>query len=244
MNHQPLMNNRNKLLPLQSCVRPGAILSSIAHAIYVGRVPLLSHEQSWDGCNYSVQDSAGSRGTISFNDDKFVAVFFDASSDRNPFRGNQKIDAERYLVGLPQELRLLAQDEAMQYVLEEVNENAIPIITTAFWGDGKDAYIQAGEEWADVYAHGAWLVRNQLLKTAEALDAWKSDLELTPTELALVSELFKLKTDHPNETIVLTKEQISALRLSAATEEGWFASQESFAELNITIPKFEIESTE
>ncbi len=40
----------------------GCILRSIADAIFVAHAPDFSHESSWDGFNYSVQDSQGGRG--------------------------------------------------------------------------------------------------------------------------------------------------------------------------------------
>src|SRR5207248_1258528 len=123
--------------PQQRLIWPGAILGSIAHAIFVSHCPDLSCEQSWDGSNYNVQDSAGSRGTIAFSGEKFVGVFFYERSDRNPFHSKSEYELDRFFTGLPHDLRSLAQDEALQYVLQESNGAAIPIITSAFWADGK-----------------------------------------------------------------------------------------------------------
>ena len=40
----------------------GCVLNSIAHAINVAHCPDFSHESSWDGFNYSMQDSQGGQG--------------------------------------------------------------------------------------------------------------------------------------------------------------------------------------
>lgn len=44
----------------------GCVLNSIAHAINVAHCPDFSHESSWDGFNYSMQDSQGDKGQLRF----------------------------------------------------------------------------------------------------------------------------------------------------------------------------------
>ena len=60
----------------------GCILASIAHAIMVAHYPDISHEQSWDGFNYSVQDSSGTRGTITFHPNFLVGAFRNENSEK------------------------------------------------------------------------------------------------------------------------------------------------------------------
>ena len=131
--------------PEQRLIWPGAILGSIAHAIFVCRYPDLAHEQSWDGANYNVQDSAGSRGTIAFSESSFVAVFFYEGSNRNPFRSKSSYTLERFFAGLPEDLKAVANEEALQYVLQEFGGSTVPIITSAFWGDGKGDQVAASD---------------------------------------------------------------------------------------------------
>lgn len=138
----------------------GAILGTIAHAIRVTSNPDFSHEQSWDGSNYSVQDSMGSRGTISFAKERIVGVFFDKDSPRNPFRSGQAYDLDSLLAGMPTEHLSIANNEALQYVLQEYGGTAMPIITAAFWSAGD--YLTAAEPWSQVFVHGAHLIRIQL----------------------------------------------------------------------------------
>jgi hypothetical protein len=42
----------------------------------------VSNEHSWDGMNYSVQDSAGTRGTITFRQDCYIETFRFNNSER------------------------------------------------------------------------------------------------------------------------------------------------------------------
>ncbi|SFH40308.1 hypothetical protein SAMN04487776_1133 [Priestia megaterium] len=66
----------------KSQIWQGCMLSSIAHAISVAQYPEFANEQSWDGDNYSMQDSQGGRGTITFNQHYCVAAFRDDNSSR------------------------------------------------------------------------------------------------------------------------------------------------------------------
>jgi hypothetical protein len=73
----------------------GCILASIAHAIMVAHYPELSNEQSWDGFNYNVQDSSGTRATITFHPNCLVAAF------RNEYSERDYIDALDYFNDVP-----------------------------------------------------------------------------------------------------------------------------------------------
>ena len=44
----------------------GSLIASITHAIMTNVYPDLSYEQSWESNHYSIQNSQGLRGTISF----------------------------------------------------------------------------------------------------------------------------------------------------------------------------------
>lgn len=50
-------------------------MAYIIHAIMNSKYLELSNEHSWDNMNYSVQDSMGTRATITFLDNKVVAAF-------------------------------------------------------------------------------------------------------------------------------------------------------------------------
>lgn len=45
-----------------------SLTASVYYAVMTNVYPLLSYEQSWDGRNFSFQNSAGARGTITFTD--------------------------------------------------------------------------------------------------------------------------------------------------------------------------------
>jgi hypothetical protein len=231
-----IMSIRADGFPEQRLIWPGAILGSIAHAIFVCRYPMLSNEQSWDEANYSVQDSAGSRGTIAFAGTKFVGVFFSEESDRNPFHSESHYDLNRFLTGLPRDLQPLAYDEAIQYVMQEFNNAARPVITSAFWGDGIGERIAAAESWAQVFDHGASLIQNQLLNADLALVKWAADYELGTSEVVLAKSLFKQKMASPNKLISPTDSDRLIWDEITQGQEGIEASRVSFAEIGIIMP--------
>src|SRR5215469_7598692 len=119
-------------MPLKTRVWPGAILASIAHAIFVARAPIMSHTQSWDRRNYNVQNGEGSRGTIAFakNNEEFVGVFYLEQSKRNPlhFSSPEKFDPMQFLRGLPAALEPVAR-QALRYVVQNVRGTKMPVIT-------------------------------------------------------------------------------------------------------------------
>jgi hypothetical protein len=83
-------------------------------------------KQSWDGFNYNVQDSSGTRGTITFHSNYFVAAFCNDHSERL----SNYINALDYFRDAPYEVKQLAANETLQYLQDDVNGNDVPLITT------------------------------------------------------------------------------------------------------------------
>ena len=61
-----MSHNINKIQFKIQDLYKGCMLAAIAHAIMTAYYPEGANEHSWDEMNYSVQDSAGTRGTITF----------------------------------------------------------------------------------------------------------------------------------------------------------------------------------
>ncbi len=199
------MTTDSALFPRQEQLRDGAVLATIAYAIWLAHDPTLVNELSWDGPNYSRQDTAGTRGTVTFGDGVLVGVFRDEHSPRSPLGTDQPYNLNLYLRGMPPELRDMADEEALQYVLEDHQGVTGPIITAAFWSD--DATLTAAEPWPDVMKHGAHLVRRELLNSDTALEAWREDLDLTGDEMNLARSLFRRKMEEHKEKITLTEHE-------------------------------------
>ncbi|QDT31912.1 hypothetical protein [Thalassoglobus polymorphus] len=229
------MNMERTNFPHCSLVYPGVMLGTVAHAVAVARYPSLSHEQSWDGGNYCIQDSDGSRGTISFDRSTFVAAFFSEESERNPFVRGSQCHVEDYLAGLSGEIKSLAYNEAFQYLLQDWDGGSQPIVTSVFWGDSKSDYIQASENWDSVYRNGAYLIEKQLSPFDKALYLWADYFQFSRKELVLVQSIYQQKMKVGDSDLHLSHSEVNALRAMAINEDSLNECEESFSEINISL---------
>ncbi|MBL7684958.1 MAG: hypothetical protein JNK65_02855 [Deltaproteobacteria bacterium] len=221
-----MTHNLQNEFPNINSLWENALQASIIHAIMIAQYPDLSHEQSWEGSNYSVQDSAGSRGTICFdtkNPRRFVAVFSNTKSSRR---------IEDLFRSFPQDLNDLRK-EALEYCLEEYQEIIQPSITTAFWSN--EGKICAAEAWQNVLKNGANLIERQLLEPEPAFNAWKEYYNMNAESLELARMLFKLKLSFPHDRIAIDYDWIRFL----TKEEGFDGTSEAFKEIGMFCQKNE-----
>ncbi|ANP83636.1 MULTISPECIES: hypothetical protein [Bacillus] len=204
----------------------GCILKSIADAIFAAHAPDFSHENSWDGCNYSMQDSQGGRGTITFHPDYTIVCLQDVNSERI----DEWIDAANYFEGAPSEVIDIAKEEALQYVLEEVEGETVPFITAAFWIEESGAYsIDSFEE---IEEHGGSLLEIPLLNLHSAMERLEEEYELTEEQIELLQLVYERKIKNPNEEIMLSKEEVAMI--GTDDDGGLEVCKDSFEEMNIT----------
>lgn len=177
----------------------GCILAAIVHAVVVGEYPELDYEHSWDGINYSMNDGQGCRATITFHPKYIVAVF------QNMERVQERKECAVYFQGAPKEIMEIAQKEALQYVLEEVNGRIQPVITGAFWGDWENLY--SCQAWDGLMEAGGFLLETQLMDYQNALREWDAYYGLNNEQFALIDRLYKKKTEHNEEPIRLSEKE-------------------------------------
>lgn len=206
----------------------GCILAALAHAIMVAHYPDQSNEHSWDDINYSVQDSAGARGTITFDSKYCVAAFRNDKSKRLSLNSDFK-EAKRYFEGAPEEVIKAAQTEALQYLLDNVDGKTMPLITTAFWGTDNNLF--AVDTFDEMYENGGFLLENQVRDLDEAVEAWREYYDMSPQQTKLLISIYKRKIENPNEMLILKKEEVE---LIGSDEEGLNESRVSFDEIGIT----------
>ena len=206
----------------------GCMLASIAHAIMVAYYPEVSNEHSWDGMNYSIQDSAGARGTITFSQDYFVAVFRDDNSERLSKKNSMR-EYKHYFDGAPSEIIELAKQEALQYLLQKVDGNIVPLITTAIWGNETETL--SNDTFKDMQNNGGFLIQRQTLDIEEAFDSWKEYYDMTEPQYNLLRDIYKRKVEQPNQFLILSTEQINLI--GTDDEEGLEESKTSFNEIGI-----------
>ena len=210
----------------------GAVLGTIAHAMFVVHYPELATLQSWDGINYNIQNSAGALGTVTFAENGTVAVFFDAHSSKNPFRSGKGYELESFFEGIPESRFALAQAEALQYVLQEYEGIDRPVVTAVFWSEEED--LVAAVPWSDVMVNGAHLVQIQLLEIDTAIEEWQSEYEISPKQIELVRSLFQRKMTNPYLPIQLNRQEQDVVVNHSAT--GIVESRELFKNVGIILP--------
>ena len=201
----------------------GCILASIAHAIMVAHYPELANEHSWDDINYNVQDSSGARGTITFHPKHFVGAFRNENSER------EYIEALDYLNSAPEEVNQLAVNETLQYLLDEIDGETVPVITTAFWG--VDAGVYANDKFEDFIENGGFLIEIQTKDIVTAIIEWKEYYEMSKSQFNLLRSIFERKISNPEGEIILTEGEIRMIGIY--DEEGINQSRISFEEIGI-----------
>ena len=200
----------------------GCVFASIVHAVTVGEYPYLNYEHSWDGFNYSMNNSQGCRATITFHPQYIIAVFQDIS------KFNLRMTAYDYLTDMPDDIMQIAESEALQYVLENIEGETKPVITAAFWGTWTELF--SNQTWSDILENGGFILEKQLLSRDKAFVEWDDDYGLNQEQINLIGALFERKMKNDEKEVYLLPEEMDCLY--GVVEE----CIESLQELNILMP--------
>lgn len=201
----------------------GCILASIAHAIMVAHYPYLSNEHSWEGFNYNVQDSEGTRGTVTFQNNYLVAAF------RNNETVPRKFTTMDFFQGAPDKIIEIAETETLQYLLESVNGEDMPLITTAFLGI--ENQIFSLDSFDIMIENGGALLKRQVMEFHLAIESWEEYYEMTEEQNTLLKNIYQRKVTNPDGKIVLSMNEINLIGTN--DEEGLSESRTSFSEIGI-----------
>ena len=202
----------------------GCILAGLVHAIMVAHYPFIANEHSWDGQNYSVQDSSGQRGTVSFSQNCCVAAFRNDNSKRI----EKMLKPEQFFVGASDEILKLANSEALQYLLDEVDGEIRPVITTAFWG--KDLLF-SNDSFDEMLLNGGNLLKYQALDVTAAIQLWKEFYDMSEKQLQLLKSIFNRKVYNYNNLIIMSIEEINMI--GTGNQDNLNESKISFEEMGI-----------
>ena len=197
----------------------GCMFAAIIHAVLVGEYPELNHEHSWDGFNYSMNNSQGCRATITFHPQYVIAVFQDSQ------KINLSKNAYDYLNNMPKDILRIAEEEALLYVLDNINGETKPVITAAFWGTWDE--LCSNQSWDDILENGGYIINNQLQSHKDSLIQWDDYYGLNDGQMNLVESLFERKIIKGETEIHLDSEEMR--NLYGEIEE----CEESLRELNI-----------
>jgi len=171
------------------------ILVSIINAVMTLENPDYCSLHSWDGSNYSTNDWAGTRATVTFYNDGCVA----ACRDENNERLTLSKDADCYLNGAPEHIYTLANNESFQYLLENVGNKDVPLITSAFW-ILKDTLYSIDMQ-SDMMKNGMHILKDQLLAdTNRIIEKNVEDYDMSSAQIEFAKYLFDVKmkaAEHP-----------------------------------------------
>lgn len=208
----------------------GCILTTIAHAIMVEEYLELANEQSWDGINYNVQDSCGCRGTITFHEKYLVAVFQDINNRKMIEKCIE--DGALAVLGTNEKIiENIAKEEALQYVLDDINGKTLPLITTGFWGIGNDIFSK--DTYKAVEENGAYIISKHIKDFEENLQALIEYYDINSELVKLIETIYARKVKNPNNTIKLLKHEKEMLMEVYGEELS--ECKESFQEINILV---------
>jgi hypothetical protein len=199
-------------------------------------MPDLANEQSWDGWNYSVQDSMGSRGTFCFQVSDAgqptccAGAVFSLRSDRRSLTGHSPDEPLQFFVGAGADQTRLAR-MAFRYLLEDFDGRPLPWVTAGLWSE--DGNLVSQDTWSIFLQHGGHLLERQVLPTDDAIDQWMQYYSFDEQETEVVRSLLMQKLQSPAGWHTLSEEQYEIIKGNSV---GVDESCESFAELRIKFP--------
>ena len=119
----------------------------------------------------------------------------------------------------------IAEEEALLYVLDNINGETKPVITAAFWGTWDE--LCSNQSWDDILENGGYIINNQLQSHKDSLIQWDDYYGLNDGQMNLVESLFERKIIKGETEIHLDSEEMR--NLYGEIEE----CEESLRELNI-----------
>ena len=150
------------------------VFSLIEHSVANLKFPEFSYEQSWDGITYCYHfNTLG--GTITFDLQNCIvagAARLDLSNRRLLYR-NPAFQASDFYKEASPAVKSLAENEALQYLYDDVDGRTVIVITSAFWGENGEVY--AYEENEDFKKHGGEYVLEVLCKNLDELKKYMQE---------------------------------------------------------------------
>lgn len=179
----------------------GSLIASIMHAIMTNKYPELSYEQSWDGTNYSIQNSLGLRGTITFYHEFCVG----AIRNEEYVFSNNKYDVQQYMNGFPFDVVQKANEETLQYLLINENSTIKPCVTSVFWADDKNIHFE--RRFIENIKKDFVLLDDILLPERNAIDKWINYYEMDYNAIQLFNDIYLLKKANFASKVILSEKQ-------------------------------------
>lgn len=193
---------KHKLSYSSEQIRRGCVLAMCVHIAAIPRMPNIACENSWDNVSYSFQSYESTDGTITISKDSGMIVGALRNNDRKRIIDYPSKNAMDYYADASEEVKALAQNETLQYLLMLYEQKksmiflkrpdiVVPVITTAFWSESDEIYSSDSEK--DFFENGGDYIENICLPQDKLLEVFSSDYGLTDKELEFAMLLFDLK---------------------------------------------------
>lgn len=178
----------------------GCLIASISHAIMTNMYPDLAYEQSWDGKNYSIQDSANIRGTITFEKEYCVGAI---RNELSRTAGNIN-NADKIMHSFPAKIIATARQETLQYLLNENNGKVFPDITSVFWADSESLHCEQNS--VSILKEDFNLLSRIVLPQEDAFKAWQEYYEMNEKTVELIKTIVAEKEKSFDKKLFLSEE--------------------------------------
>jgi hypothetical protein len=175
-------------------LRNGAILGTIAYAVWLNRDPLLCGMQSWNSNLYLLNDFGGTLATIAFIDNFAVGGFFDANSIHSPVLIDHFVNAAN-----ANEVPLVQKDTLTKmvspYMMQQYKGNLTSVITCFIWTTDDDNIVSF-ETRDEFLQDGGHIIGIQILPKEDAILRWQEEFNLSNLELNIVQNIYSQKAEN------------------------------------------------
>lgn len=195
----------------------GCILALCVHGVMLPEYPFTLYDHQWSGGIYVTEESGG-KAALVFSEDGslLLGMFCDLSSERTGLVLTEQYARSHYKEA-PQETQEMAQ--ALSVLFEQGKEGKrLPYVTTGLWQE--NGLICSRDDEADWYAHGGWMLEFQTKPFEEAIDHYAAVCSMDTRRIEIAERLYRERIKSAQEQVILTKEEISALRESGPYNMG------------------------
>jgi hypothetical protein len=152
--------------------------------------PEEAYTQSWDGINYNFHQGS-SRGTITFDLSQEILVGAIREEQSSRINWYPKYRASSLFDNAPKGAQLLAEQETLHYLLDEIDGITAPVATTAFWNNGNQIILY--DTFNDFIVNGGGFISDINIPLDRVCEYWNKYYEITIDEFKVINQLYNLK---------------------------------------------------
>jgi len=208
-----------------SKIKENCILDAIVHALQNCIYPYFDYEKSWCDSNFSIINSEGTRATITFKS-SYIVIGIRSDGIKNYYGDSDDNPLVKFA---PQNVRDIATQQTLQYLLVERNDITIPTISAFLWiYDSKAVSFQS---YSELMNSGLETIDYLLFGKDKLMDYWKEYYEINENQINFAFEMYNGYTNSITDSFTIRKETIEERYGHMVTRE----CIESFSEIGILV---------